>query len=69
MFSLYSADGKRAAYVMDFGDGEVYLDEQEVGDGPTFHNRHSGRLVGPFKSPIDAEKFVVATPWFCGTDF
>ena len=40
VFSLYSADGKRAAYVMESGNGEVYLDEQEVGDGPTFHNRH-----------------------------
>jgi hypothetical protein len=28
-FTLYSADGKRAAEVLEFRNGETYLDEQE----------------------------------------
>jgi hypothetical protein len=67
-FTLYSADGKRAASVLEFGNGEIYLDEQEWVEGTTFKNRHSGRLVGPFASPADAENFIVATPWFRGRD-
>jgi hypothetical protein len=64
---LYSEDGKRAADVLEFRNGETYLDEQEWVEGTTFKNRHSGRLVGPFASPADAEKFIVATPWFRGS--
>ena len=67
-FTLYSADGKRAADVLEFGNGETYLDEQEWVEGTTFKNRHSGRLVGPFASPADAKNFIVATPWFRGRD-
>jgi len=64
---LYSADGKRAADVLEFRNGETYLDEQEWVEGTTFQNRHSGRLVGPFASPADAERFIAATPWFRGS--
>jgi len=67
MFTLYSEDGKRAVGVLEFGNGETYLDEQEWVEGTTFKNRHSGRLVGPFASPADAEKFIVATRWFRGS--
>lgn len=67
MFTLYSHDGKRAADVLEFCSGEIYLDEQEWVEGTTFRNRHSGSLVGPFTSPEDAERFIVATPWFNGS--
>jgi hypothetical protein len=66
-FKLYSEDGKRAADVLEFRDGGIYLDEQEWVEGTTFKNRHSGRLVGPFAAPADAENFIVATPWFRGS--
>jgi hypothetical protein len=66
-FTLYSVDGKRAAEVLEFRNGETYLDEQEWFEGTTFKNRHSGQLVGPFASPEDAEKFIVATSWFRGS--
>ena len=66
-FTLYSDDGKRAADVLEFRNGETYLDEQEWVEGTTFENRHSGRLVGPFASPADAENFIVATAWFRGS--
>ena len=52
-FKLYSEDGKRAADVLEFRNGETYLDEQEWVEGTTFKNRHSGRLVGPFASPAE----------------
>lgn len=66
-FTLYSVDGKRAVEVLEFRNGETYLDEQEWFEGTAFRNRHAGRLVGPFASPEDAEKFIVATSWFCGS--
>jgi hypothetical protein len=66
-FTLYSEDGRRAAEVLEFRNGETYLDEREWLEGTTFKNRHSGSLVGPFASPEDAEKFIVATPWFRGS--
>lgn len=66
-FTLYSVDGKRAAAVLEFCNGETYLDEQERLEGGTFKNRHSGSLIGPFASPGDAEKFIVATSWFRGS--
>ena len=66
-FTLYSVDGKRAAEVLEFRNGETYLDEQEWFDGCTFKNRHCGSLVGPFASPEEAEKFIVATSWFRGS--
>jgi len=65
-FTLYSEDGKRAAEALEFRNGETYLDERERLEGTTFKNRHSGSLVGPFASPEDAEKFIVATSWFRG---
>jgi hypothetical protein len=68
VFTLYSADGKRAADVLEFRNGETYLDEQEWLEGTTFKNRHAGHLVGPFASPEDARKFIVATSWFRGGD-
>lgn len=65
-FTLYSEDGERAVDVLEFRNGETYLDEKERVDGTTFQNRHSGALVGPFASPTDAETFIVGTPWFSG---
>ncbi len=67
-FSLSSIDGKRAAEVREFGSGETYVAESELVEGTTFKDRHSGRMVGPFASPKDAEAFIVATLWFCGRD-
>jgi hypothetical protein len=64
---LYSKDGKRVVDVLEFRNGETYVDEQEWVEGTIFQNRHSGRLFGPFASPADAESFVVATSWFRGT--
>jgi hypothetical protein len=66
--TLYSKDGKRAVDVLEFQNGESYLDEQDWVEGTTFKNRHSGSLVGPFASPADAERFIAATPWFCGRE-
>jgi hypothetical protein len=65
-FTLYSEDGKREAEVREFRDGRTYLVEREWVEGTTFRDRHSGKLVGPFSSPQDAEKFIVNTAWFCG---
>ena len=66
VFKLYSADTKREVEVLEFLNGETYLDEREWVEGTTYKNRHSGSLVGPFASPEDAEKFIVATRWFTG---
>jgi len=66
-FTLYSVDGKRAAEVLEFRNGETYLDEKEWFEGTTFKNRHSGNLVGPFASPEEAKKIIVATSWFRGS--
>lgn len=67
-FSLYSADGKRCADVLEFRHGETYLLEKEWVEGETFKDRHGGSPVGPFASKSDAERFIVATPWFVGKD-
>jgi hypothetical protein len=67
VFTLYSVDGKRSAEVLEFRNGETYLDEQEWFDGTTFKNRHSDSLVGPFASTEEAEKYIVATSWFRGS--
>ena len=67
-FTLYSPDGKRAADILEFRNGETYLDEQEWLEGTTFKNRHAGDLVGPFASPEEARKFIVATSWFRGDE-
>jgi hypothetical protein len=67
-FNLYSVDGKREVEVREFRDGRAYLVEREWVEGTTFRDRHSGRMVGPFVSTDAAEKFIVATAWFCGGD-
>lgn len=67
-FNLYSEDGKRAVEVREFSNGQDYPVEQEWVEGTTFKDRHSGRMVGLFASAEDAERFIVATPWFCGHD-
>jgi hypothetical protein len=67
-FSLYSEDGKRAADICEFTHGETYLDEKEWVERTTFRNRHDGRLVGPFASSEDAERFIIKTAWFRGSD-
>jgi hypothetical protein len=63
---LYTEDGKRAVKICEFDNGETYLDEQQWIEGTTFINRHRNRLVGPFKSPDQAERFIITTDWFQG---
>ena len=67
-FKLYGADGKREVEVREFSNGKTYLAERDWVEGTTFNDRHEGRMVGPFASPEDAEKFVVTTAWFCGRE-
>jgi hypothetical protein len=64
--TLYSSDGERAAEVRRFSNGETYLLESEWVEGTSFEPRHSGSLVGPFPSPEEAERFIVASSWFNG---
>ena len=68
VFKLYSTDGKRGVDVMEFDNGETYLDEMEWVEGTTFKNRHGDKLVGPFASPKEAESFIISTQWFRGHD-
>ena len=66
--NLYSQHGKREVRILQFRHGGVYLDERDWVEGETFENRHSGGLVGPFRSAKKAENFIVATAWFRGGD-
>jgi len=65
---LYSPDGKRAVAILEFRHGGTYIDEQEWVGGTDFKNRHGGSLVGPFASAKDAERFIVSTSWFQGSE-
>lgn len=66
VFKLCSEDGNRVAEVREFSDGATYLLESERGDSGLLEERHAGQMVGPFKSPADAERFIVSTVWFTG---
>ena len=66
--TLYSADRKRSAQILEFDNGDTYLLESDWVGETAFKDRHGGRPVGPFASPTDAERFIVATRWFNGTD-
>lgn len=63
--ALFSGDGARQAEVLEFKSGDTYLRESEL-RGEVFEPRHEGRLVGPFRSPEAAERFIVGTAWFNG---
>ncbi len=64
--TLFNADGKRSAKILEFEHGATYLLEAEWVEGTTFRERHGGNLVGPFGSPTLAEHFILATVWFNG---
>lgn len=66
VFNLYSQDGERQVEVLKFRWGRTYIIESELGPDGTYRNRHGDSPVGPFASPKAAERFVVATDWFCG---
>ncbi|HEY1225441.1 MAG TPA: hypothetical protein VGE54_09455 [Brevundimonas sp.] len=63
---LYSEDAGRCVEVRKFAAGKTYIVERERGDAGAYVDRHGGALVGPFGSPEEAERFIVATPWFKG---
>ena len=65
-FTLYAQDGERAVEVREFENGETYLIEKERIEGDVYKDRHSGKMVGPFVSTEQAERFIVTTPWFLG---
>ena len=67
-FRLYSEDGSREVEVCEFENGKAYLVERELDGRGTFVDRHSGSMVGPFKSPKAAENFIIKTAWFEGRD-
>jgi hypothetical protein len=65
-FNLYSQDGLRQVEVLKIHWGPTYIIESELGQDGIFRNRHGDSPVGPFASPKAAERFIVATDWFCG---
>ena len=65
--TIYSSDGKRAAEILQFDNGETYLLDSDWVEDDVFRKRHGASLVGPFASPKHAEHFIVATAWFNGT--
>ncbi len=65
---LYSEDARRCVEVRKFAAGKTYIVERERGDAGAYIDRHGGAMVGPFGSPEEAERFIVATPWFTGKD-
>lgn len=65
-FRLYSEDGNREVEVCEFRNGKTYLLERELDVSGIFVERHSGSMVGPFKSPKAAERFIIKTAWFEG---
>lgn len=67
-FRLYSENAEREVEVCEFRSGQTYLIERERDASGTFVDRHSGSMVGPFKSPRAAEKFIVRTAWFEGRE-
>ncbi|KRB49515.1 hypothetical protein [Phenylobacterium sp. Root700] len=64
--TLYSEDGERAVEIREFSNRKTYLVESEWVEGTTFTDRRSGSMVGPFKSPAHAERFITSTAWFRG---
>ena len=65
---LHSQNGEREVEVLMFRNGDAYLLERQRAASGAFEDRHSGRLVGPFPSPGDAERFIGTTDWFNGRD-
>lgn len=63
---LYSDDAKRCVEVRKFAAGQTYIVEHDRGGDGAYVDRHGGAMVGPFGSPEEAERFIVATPWFRG---
>ena len=65
-FTLYSEDGQRQAEVREFSNGQTYPLERERDEKGVIVARHSSSLVGPFRSPKAAQRFIVRTDWFAG---
>lgn len=65
---LYSEDAGRCVEVRKFATGMTYVVERERSDDGAYVDRHRGAMVGPFASSEEAERFIVATPWFTGEE-